>query len=192
MVIMAGYLEKSELGIHNSHIIAFPDGGTKSVRKHGLTPTELNAKLVPGQKERIVFEINGVKCSLLICADGGVHGIYDDMKAKGVEMFFAGTAGGGDRKEYVTEADMRTDSGKLKYIDDRSQVFLTEAIRPVRSSHFGMAWASANALGDDGLYACHRGHCIITDKNRVLRAQIPGTLCVDHFLDQIAHAVCYF
>jgi hypothetical protein len=38
----------------------------------------------------------------------------------------------------------------------------------------------------------HQGHCSIVDKNRVLRAQIPGTNVVEHFLDQMAHAVLYF
>ncbi|MCL2708972.1 MAG: carbon-nitrogen hydrolase family protein, partial [Defluviitaleaceae bacterium] len=48
IIIMAGFLEKSELGIHNSHVIARPDGSMFSVRKNGLTPTELNAGLIAG------------------------------------------------------------------------------------------------------------------------------------------------
>ena len=190
MVVMAGMLEKSDLGIHNSHIIARPDGSVFSVRKHNLTEFEISARLMPGLRERTPFEINGVTCGLLICADTGIPGIYAEIREQGIELVFCPTAGGGYRKDYLTEADMKTAEGKLRYIDNRPRVCLPHALVP--SHEFEIAIATANALGDDGAFMTHQGHCVIVDQNRVLRAQIQGTIVVDHFLDQMTHAVLYF
>ena len=190
LVIMAGMLEKSAEGIHNSHIVAYPSGTIFPVRKHILTPFEIDAKLVPGQRERRIFEINGVRCGLLVCADSGAEGIFEEMKDQGIEMLFIGTAGGGYRKDYLTETDMETAEGLLKYIDNRPRVFIPHAVVPAHE--FRMAMASANALGDDGAFMTHQGHCLIFDRHRIVRAQIQGTIVADHFLDQMAHANLYF
>jgi len=190
MTIMAGMLEKSELGIHNSHIVASPAGSVFTVRKHNLTQNEINAKIVPGQMERTPFDINGVRCGLIICADHGVAAIYDDIKTKGIEMLFMGTAGGGYRKDYIAETDLAAPENLLKYIDNRTRVFIPHAVIPAHE--FKLALATANALGDDGVFMTHQGHCLIIDRHRIVRAQIPGTNIADHFLDQMAHAVLYF
>lgn len=190
MVILAGMLEKSDLGIHNSHIIAHPDGRLNSVRKNNMTEFEINARIVPGKIEREPFSVNGILCSVIVCADSGVEAIYDDMNEKGVELVFMGTAGGGYRKDYLTEADMATTEGMMVYMENR-------AVNPwpnglAQKKDFRMAMAAANAHGDDGVFMTHQGGCSIVDKNRVLRAEIRNTIVVDHFLDQTAHAILFF
>ena len=191
MVIMAGMLEKSELGIHNSHVVAYPDGSAFTIRKHVQTPFEVDAKLVPGVAERQVFEINGVKCSLFICADSAMTDLYDKLKEKGVELLFYGTASGGYRKDYITEAEAGTPEGLLKYIDESRPRFY-EPRQTIPAGEFKVAKAYANSLGDDGAFMTHPGHCLIVDRNRIVRAQINCTNVVEHFLDQMIHAVLYF
>jgi predicted amidohydrolase len=190
MTILTGMLERSEQGVHNSHLIAFPDGMVRTVRKHIMTPFEIDAGIVPGPRQREPFTINGVSCALLICADSGIPDIYDEMKMQGVELMFMGTAGGGYRKDYLTEPDLLTAEGMLKYIDNKPRVYNTYAVMP--SHEFNIAFVTANALGDDGVFMTHQGQCLICDRNRLIRAQIPGTNVADHFTDQMTHAVLYF
>jgi len=190
MTILAGMLEKSDEGVHNSHIVAKPDGTMLTIRKHIMTPFELDANIIPGPRERAIFEINGVRCAINICADNGIDGVFDELHEKGAELLFLCTAGGGYRKDYITEAEMATAEGRLKYIDNRPRVFLPHALMP--SHEFKLAMATANAVGDDGAFMTHQGQCMIVDRNRVMRAQIQGTIVIEHFLDQMAHAVLYF
>jgi len=190
MTIMAGMLEKSEEGIHNSHIVAMHNGTMLTVRKHIMTPFEVDANIVPGSRERTCFEINGVCCSINVCADNSIEGVFDELHDKGVELLFLCTAGGGYRKDFITEAEMATAEGRLKYIDNRPRVFTPHALMPAHE--FKLALATANAVGDDGIFMTHQGQCMIIDKNRVIRAQIQGTIVVEHFLDQMVHSILYF
>jgi len=190
LVIMAGLLEKSAEGIYNSQLVARPDGDMFTIRKHTMTPFETEANIIPGPRERMVFEINGVRCAVNVCADNNINGVFDELHEKGVKLLFLCTAGGGNRKDYITEADMATAEGRLRYIDNRPRVFSPHALMPTHE--FQLALATANAVGDDGAFMTHQGQCMIVDKNRVIRAQIQGTIVVEHFLDQMAHAVLIF
>ena len=53
-------------------------------------------------------------------------------------------------------------------------------------------FTSANALGPVGRQTCHQGHCMIVDHQRVMRAQIPGTIVLEHMEDQMIHARLQF
>ncbi|HEY3417646.1 MAG TPA: carbon-nitrogen hydrolase family protein, partial [Armatimonadota bacterium] len=191
MTILAGFLERHGDALHNSQVVALPDGTLGVERKHHLTPGEIAAGLTPGKRERTIFDINGVRCAVLICADSGIEGIYDDLAQQGVEFRFHPTAGGGKLEDYLHESDLQTPEGQAKYTENRPRVFLTQAILSEDDCKV-CGFAAANALGDDGKSACHQGHCSIVDNNRVMRAQIPGTIVLEHHCDQMAHAVISF
>jgi len=190
LVIMAGMLEKSGLGIHNSHYVAFPGGDAFTIRKHVMTANEKKAKLTPGDKKRRPFEINGVRCGLYICADGSIRGLHADMARQGVELYFLPTAGGGFRPEYVTDADMDTAEGKLKFMDDAARTYMAGVVD--RPQNFHKAYVAVNAYGDDGAFMIHRGGINIINKRRIVQARIWDTNCIDYFTDQLCHAILHF
>jgi predicted amidohydrolase len=188
MTVLAGLLTRDGDEDFNTHVVARPDGTIVAQHKHCLTDAEREAGISPGPRERTLFEIGGVHCAILVCADTGMEGIADDLAAAGVEMRFIPTAGGGTLSDMLHESDLATDAGRAAYAEDRKKVFKPGAI----DEDAYTAYASANALGYDGRDACHRGHCMIVDRNKVVRAQIPGTNVLEHQQDQMAHAVLSF
>jgi hypothetical protein len=88
--------------------------------------------------------------------------------------------------DMLHEKDLLTARGRRLYEENRPRVFKTEAILSRKDCPGG--FTSANALGPVGRRTCHQGHCMIVDNNRVMRAQIPGTIVLEHQQDQMIHA----
>jgi len=191
LTLLAGMFERAEDGLYNTHVVATPAGRLAGQRKHRLTEWEIAAGLRPGPLERTLIELNGVRCALLICYETGIDGIHATLIDDGVEFLFIPTAGGGTPDEFLHIEELDTPAGRARYIANRSRVFNPEAILTPAGCPFP-GWASANALGADGLGTVNQGHCMIVDRHRVLRAQIPGTNVYEHMLDQMAHAVVMF
>jgi predicted amidohydrolase len=187
--ILAGFIEQDGEQLYNSQLVARPDGTLAAQRKHSITPGEIEGGISAGPRARTVFTFNDVRCAVVICADTGIEGLADDLAAQGIDYCFIPTAGGGKYEDYLHEADLDTPEGRQRYADNRPRVFNTQAI--LSDCNLG-PFASANAMGYDGYYACHQGHCMIVDRNRVLRAQIPGTIVLEHLQDQMAHAQLTF
>jgi len=191
IVIMAGTFELCEDKVYNAHLIAYPDGRLLAERKAALTDGELRAGLTAGDRTRLVFDIKGVKCAILICADGGLEGIYDEVVAQGVEYLFCPTGGGGDIKDYLHQADLLTSEGRAKYEANRPRVCMATAFMPDFEER-KLGFTASNALGRIGDKTCHQGHCIITDQYGVLRAQAVGTIVLEHQHPQLINAILYF
>jgi len=191
LAILAGFFERDGDAVYNSHVIARPDGTRAVERKHSLTSTELQAGLTAGPAARTVFKFNGVRTAIIICADGGIKGLHNRLHEQGVVYRFCPTGGGGEIQNCLHEADLRTPAGRKRYAENRPKVFKTEAILSRKECpHTG--FTSANALGPVGKQTCHQGHCMIVDRDRVMRAQIPGTIVLEHQQDQMIHAVLTF
>lgn len=191
ITVLIGFLERNGDVVHNSILIACPDGTSRAARKHALTPGELAARLTPGERDRDIVEINGVRSALIICADGGMDGLHADLRAKGVDYRLCPTGGGGKIGDMLHAADLQTAEGRAKYVENRPRVFNTAAILDEKECPF-TGFASANALGPVGRQTCHQGHCMIIDNQRVMRAQIPGTIVLEHMQDQMVHAQLTF
>ncbi len=184
--ILIGFFERSGAAIHNSILIARANGVSETARKHVLTAGELAARLVPGVRERTVVEFNGVRCAIVICADAGIDGLHEELAAQGVDYRLCPTGGGGKISEMLHECELQTPEGRARYVKNRPRVFKTEAILD-ESECPNTGFASANALGPVGRQTCHQGHCMIVDNQRVMRAQIPGTIVMEHMEDQMVH-----
>lgn len=191
VAILAGFFERDGNAIYNSHLVARPDGTRAVERKHALTPSELQAGLTAGRPERTVFTFNGVRTAIIICADGGIKGLHQRLRAQGVDYRFCPTGGGGKLQDYLHEADLRTAAGRKRYVENRPKVFNAQAILS-RNECPHTGFTSTNALGPVGKQTCHQGHCMIVDNGRVMRAQIPGTIVIEHQQDQMIHAVLTF
>ena len=191
IAILIGFLERNGEAIHNSVLIARPDGTCATARKHILTEGEVRARLTPGLRERTVVELNGVRCAIIICADGVIDGLHEDLRAQGVDYRFCPTGGGGKIGDMLHAADLLTTEGRTRYVENRPRVFKTEAILDDKECPF-TGFTSANAMGPVGRQTCHQGHCMIVDNQHVMRAQLPGTIVLEHMQDQMIHAAMQF
>jgi len=195
IAILAGCWERDGALLYNSHLVAQPDGTLGVQRKHAITPSEIAAGISPGARERTVFEFNGVRTALIICADGGIEGLADDLAAQGIEYRFCPTAGGGNIGgkpiPYIHEQELDEPEQRELYEKYRNYVYLRQAILSEEECPV-CGFAAANALGFDGRSVTHMGHCMIVDNQRVLRAQIPGTLVLEHLQEQMVHALLSF
>ena len=191
MAILIGFFENDDGEFYNSHLVATPDGKRRVQRKHMLTRDELAMGLTKGPAERTVFEFNGVKAAILICADTSIENRHKILHEQGVEYQFIPAGGGGNIADYLHERDLVDDKVRDTYIAKRPDVFKAEAIVSEEECPY-IGYTAANALGRAGETVCHQGHCMIVDNNRVLRAQISGTLILEHQQDQMIHAELNF
>ena len=191
VAILAGFLERAGDLIYNSHLVARPAGTRTVQRKHELTDGEKQAGLTPGPAERTVVEFNGVRTAIIICADGGIAGLHDRLRDQGIVYRFCPTGGGGKIQDYLHETDLQTPDGRKRYEENRPRVFNTLAFLSAAECP-QTGFTSANALGPVGRQTCHQGHCMIVDNQRVMRAQITGTIVLEHQQDQFIHAALNF
>jgi predicted amidohydrolase len=195
IAVAAGFLERTAAGIHNSHLVAFPDGTCTVRRKTELTATEREAGLVAGDGSFAPVVISGIPCAVIICADGGHAGLATKLRSNGVRYRLCPTAGGdlidGVKEAPMAPADLATPAGRQRYERLRGKVFDASHIQTPPADHV-CGFASANALGDDGNGTHHMGHCMITGNDGVLLAQIPGNPVSAYKFDQMVHAVVPF
>lgn len=191
IAILAGTLEREGEAVYNSHLIAEPCGRLRVQRKHNLTEGERRARLTPGPREPLAFDLGGVRCAILICADSGIEGMPADCRRLGVEVRFVPTGGGGKLDEMLSQDDLLTPEGRQRYEQNRPRVCLPDAFDP-KFKEWGSALVTANALGPAGAATCHQGHCIIVDHLGVLRAQATGTMVREHMHEQLINAVLHF
>jgi predicted amidohydrolase len=187
ITILAGFFERDGDAVYNAMLVAPPHGDCWTARKHILTGGELKAKLTKGPKERPILEINGVRSAIIICADGGIDDLHENLRMRKVDYRLCPTGGGGKIGDYLHEADVGTPAGRKAYETNRPRVFKTEAILDEKECP-DTGFTAANALGPVGRQTCHQGHCMIVDNQRVMRAQIPGTIVLEHQQDQLIHA----
>jgi predicted amidohydrolase len=194
ITVLAGFIEKDGDNLHNSHVVAQPDGTLAAQRKHNMTPIELKGGLSAGPRERTVFEFNGVRTAIIICADSGMDGLYDMLEELRIEFRFHPCAGGDHIHDkpipYLRHEELFTEEGQALAAEYRNYVCLHDAF--VKEGRRPLAFAAANALGFDGKKMHHMGHCLIADTFGTLRAQIPGTLIIEHQQDQMVHSVIHF
>lgn len=189
--ILIGFFENDDGVYYNSQLVATPDGKRQVQRKHRLTPNELKIGLTPGSVERTIFEFNGVNTAIVICADTGIEHLNQTLYERGVDYQFIPTGGGGKRIDFLHERDLTDHNVLNTYIEKRPSVFIKEAVIDEKDCPY-IGKTCTNALGPVGDITCHQGHCMIIDNSRVMRAQIPGTLILEHLQDQMIHAELNF
>lgn len=191
MNILMGFWEFADYRFHNSVFVAHADGRTAVERKHRMCPVELGAGVTPGPRERAVHEFGGVRCAIVICMDGGIPDLPEQIRRNRIDFRFCPTGGGGKLSDMLHEEDLDTDDGLARYCANRPRVFNTHHVQP-EDDWPGVGFCSANALGPAGENTCHQGHCMIVDNRRIMRAQTVGTIVLEHQQDALIHAELTF
>lgn len=188
ITIVAGTLEHVDRGTHVSCFIATPDGRFIVQRKHGLNEAEKKMGMITGPAERTIFEVDGVKMGVLICADSGIPNIQDTLARQGCQVVLLITAGGGGREHIYHPADLEDPQRAAKYVK------LMDAVCSVTCSVGDcigrrMAQVAVNLSGDDGVDHYHPGHSSIIDSRGRIVALLPGEYVVDYLEPRMIHGV---
>ena len=191
ITLLVGFFEKEGDLFYNSDLVAHADGRVGVQRKYNLTPTEKSAGLTPGPLQREIFTFKGIRTIINICSDKDIVELPADVKPEDIKLCFSPCAGGGTIDEMMAARTLQAEEGRGKYSKNRPRVFLPKPFNePSSLPHAGLI--AVNALGPAGKETYHQGHGIIIDPHQVIRAQIPGTIVLEHQQDQMAHCVIDF
>jgi len=191
LTIVVGFFEVADGTFYNACLVAYPDGDRFCQRKHQLTETELAVGLTAGGIRRVPVIVNGVKCAVIICSDGGMDGLYERLRDEGFDYRLCPTAGGGTMAAMLHESDLDSTDGRRRYEEARICAFKSDALLDLTENQ-GIGFASANALGPVGASTCHVGHCMIVDNHGTMRGQISGSPILEHQQDSMIHAEIQF
>ena len=173
VVICAGFVEEEKQKRYISHYVVYPNGDFLVQRKNKVTGTErpldsavhsVNDR--PIKPEFTFFTVCDVKCAITICADNNADNLAILAK-NNVELLLVPCGAGGERKDRVNNCELRTSSGREKYLKVLETVFfpgpcIADCIK------YNMARAAVNLCGYDGQKHYHVGHgMIITSAGEV-------------------------
>jgi len=186
IVIVAGFLEQDREGIRNTQGVFYPDG--RVILQHKTRPAAVEGGIsgfVPGDGKQIVFEVEGLRCAIVICADTGIPDLYPNLAHDGVQLILIPTAGCGPRHLGYTEASLEDDLVFQRYlVDAESVVFSRDGISNCRA--YRLAMASCNHMADNGVDYFHPGHSMIVGASGELAALIPGSFVFEHLRPRLA------
>ncbi len=75
VAIVAGLVERRSDQLHNTAVVFFPDGRRVVQRKHRiLSPEKDVAPVVPAERKREIFELQGFRLAIAICSDSAFPG----------------------------------------------------------------------------------------------------------------------
>ena len=193
VILCAGYVERFRERNHIAHYAVFPDGSYISQRKHRATPAE--HPLQPGVElyydgsEEIgqvkptdihfeLFEVQGVRCAIVVCADLGIAQLPDKLRQLEVDLMLLPVGAGGKREDRVSLQELTTPQGIAKY-----QQFLTQSSLPqagaIECLQYHRATVAVNMHGFDGKERYHGGSGSIVSAQGQIKAYTPGTPIIE-------------
>lgn len=185
LTVAAGFIERNGAFRHISHGVFQPDGRMLVQRKARPGPPEGDMPdWRPGPDAREVFEVDGVRCAVSICADTGIPDLWNVLARQGVQVHLIPTAGVGPRSWGYPEAAL----------DD--PVVMAEALKKAQSMCFAgsaiptcrrhrMVMVSCNQMADNGLDYFHPGHSMIVDSTGEVVGLIPGACVFEHLRERL-------
>lgn len=185
VVVVAGTYEKHRDGIYNSAIVFFPDGNRLVQRKHYIIAWENeHTPVLSAPRRREIFEVDGMRFAILICADSGIKGIHEELAAQNVDCVLAPTAGMGDACFAFRQAELKHSDRLAEYLKAAESVCF---INPKRMIELNLALACCNQMGFDEKYAYFQpGHAAIIDRTGEYAALLPGKFVVEHHRPAVA------
>jgi predicted amidohydrolase len=183
--IVAGFFERQGTSIYNSAAIAQPDGSLLVQRKHEVTQLEVRTGgVMAGPRERVRFTVDGLSCAVLICADGGIKGIHEELAATGCEVILAPTAGLGSDEHVFHQSELSDQNRLAQYLKAAASVCF---ISPEMSLKYDMALVCCNQMGYSAEHRYfHPGHACVMDRTGEITALIPGRFVAEHLREDWA------
>jgi predicted amidohydrolase len=199
-------VEKNGEHRHIAHYAVYPDGRFVSQRKHRATPaeaplapgvelyyddTEEIGHVHPGQENFLRFDVEGVACVIVVCADYGVRNLHDVLDRIGAELMMVPVGAGGSREERLSVQELETEAGIAKYREllQRHSLPLDGAIDALRRKRAHLA---VNMNGFDGLQRYHGGSGSIVSARGEVLAYIPGSWIIEYQRPMFACAELVF
>jgi predicted amidohydrolase len=202
MVITAGFVEHAHGRRFLAHYVVYPNGTFVVQRKNRVTPREypLDAAvpLFFDDTEEIghvhaedaywqFFDVKGVRCGIVICADLGVKQLNSYFLAQGIELMLLPTGAGGTRDERMTTTEILAEHGITRYMQEmRAACFPGDGISQCIT--YRRALAAVNLCGFDGHQFYHGGQGSIIDMYGDVHVVIPGIPNLDRQQSRFAFA----
>lgn len=180
VTLIAGFHEKDGEQYFNTAGVFFPDGRTIFQRKHKVMESESRfCPVQAGERNRICFEVEGFKCAILICADTGIPGIFDELAGNGCDAVISITAGAGDEKLGFHLDELKQPDRLKKYLETALPCIGSEMIRTtLRLKLAQIACNQCGWLPEKNYY--HPGGSIVVDGNAETVAVIPPRFVFEH------------
>jgi len=189
LAIVAGLYERRGGALHNTSIAFLPDGRRIVQRKHNIAEGEKGfGPIAPGERKRTIFDFRGLRFAILICADDGIPGIYDEIASEGCDAAILITAGAGSVDMGFHQADLVDPEKRKKYLDLAVPCISRDAVD--RAIRLGLGLAACNQAGWDpatGYY--HPGGSSIIDRTGEVTAVIPARFVFEHLRPDLAVGV---
>lgn len=184
IVTVVGLYERDGEAIHNSAVVFYPDGRRVVQRKCNLAGKEA-AFAQSGERQRVLFDVEGFRCGILICADAGIDGIYDDLARDGCDVALILTAGGGSESIALHQAAVATTEARATYAAEAAQSLSADTIR--QAMELDMAMVACNQSGWVPAWAYyHGGGSSIIDRTGRVAAVIPYRKILEHVRPDLA------
>jgi predicted amidohydrolase len=185
IAIVQGLYERIGDEIHNIAIAHLPGGRRVVQPKSQIVGYEQDRTAVrSGGEERTIFTHAGLKMAILVCADAGIGGIFEQLSAQGCDLVLLMTAGCGDTSWGFHQAQLADPEVRRRYIERARSVCFVD---PEPCLRLNMAMACCNQAGfDEKLGYFHPGHSSVTDRTGNLTALIPGRFVFEHLRPELA------
>jgi predicted amidohydrolase len=189
IAIATGFYETRGQDLYNSAAIFFPDGHRVVQRKHNvMAPEKAVAPVVAAERERTIFQIDGMHLALLICADAGIPGIYEELARSGCDGVILIAAGAGDETFGIHQAELANPMKRKSYADSIVRCLDPAAIE--QCLRLDMAQVACNQAG---WYAAtgyfHPGGSSIINRTGEVTAVIPSNLIFERLRPEMAVGV---
>jgi len=176
--LIVGTYARGEAGLQNIALLLTPGRPLIIQPKHVLSPgTE--SGIDRGARQRVLFDLCGLRCAILICADWGAYGIQQELAQQGVEVIFLITAGAGDTSMAFQRHDLSDPAVRARY-DHAIAALGPPPELPEMARNLNMSFVLCNQMGYDAARDFfHPGHASVVDRRGETLASLPGSLIVE-------------
>jgi predicted amidohydrolase len=188
VAIVVGFYERDGAETYNRAMLVRADGSRVAQRKHAIIDWEAAHTAVrSAPRERAIFDVEGVRSAILICADTGMPGIYEELAAAGVRLVLTPTAGCGETAMGYSLASLAEDEQmRSQWLARQHQVSYPQG-SVERSRKYGHATVAVNQAGYEpsaGFF--HPGHSSVVDADGRVAALIGGEFAFEHLRPLVA------
>lgn len=189
IAIATGFYENHGQDLYNAAAIFFPDGRRVVQRKHNvMAPEKAIAAVMPAERDRTILQIDGVHLALLICADAGIPGIFDELSEAGCDAVILLCAGAGDESFGMHQADLSDPARRKSYAESIVRYLDSRAIE--QCLRLDMAQVACNQAGWDPVTRYfHPGGSSIINRTGEVTAVIPSNIVFELLRPELAVGV---